>query len=303
MFPLFLKIVLFFSPHGALSAVKNLDLAASADQHLIKSVLSRALANAHTIFSIMAALIFLPLVGYFARSATRILPGDMEVGMEARLKYIDFRVINTPVIAFSQARNEIRRMAELSKSMFLDVLLMFEGFDARKYSSIKQKENVLDALQKEISSFLVKLGQQQLDPEISVGIPVMLQTVNGIENSGDYSEIIMECLRRKKEGKVFFSDMAMNELREMAAKVNGMLDFAVKVLDNAEIPFVESARMLRESIETLREELKINHNRRLSEGECTVIAGLLYIDMISAFDKIADLSMEIILNEQRSPMQ
>jgi phosphate:Na+ symporter len=304
MFPLFLKVVLFFSPHGALSAAKAVGVAASANEPLIKSVLSRTLANAHTIFSMLGILIFLPLVGFFARSATKILPGgDMEIGMEPRLKYIDFRVINTPVIAFLQARNEIRRMAELSKSMFCDVVQMFEGFDARKSSAIKLKENVLDALQKEISSFLVTLGQRQLTPEISVGIPVMLQTVNGLENSGDYSEIILECLRRKKEGNVYFSDTAMNEIREMAAKVIDMLDLTVKIFDNPGILFIEQARLLRESIGLSREELKKNHTRRLSDGECTVIAGLLYIDIVSAFDKIADLSLEIIIEVQRSTTQ
>lgn len=304
MFPLFLKVVLFFSPHGVLPLVQNAGLASYANQPYLKSVLSRTLANAHTVFSMLAIFIFLPLVGVFTRSANKILPGNgLEIGMEARLKFIDFRVLNTPVIAFSQAGNEIRRMAELSKSMFCDVVQMFEEFDARKYTVVKQKESALDALQKEISSFLVMLGRQQLTPEISVGIPVMLQSVNGLENIGDYSEIIIECLRRKKEGKVYFSDTAMNEIREMATRVTGMLDLTLKAFDNSGNPDAVQARVLRGSIVASREVLKKNHNRRLSGGECTVIAGLLYIDIISAFDKISDLSMEIILNKKRSNMQ
>lgn len=300
LFPVFLKLVLFFSPHGALSAVNVSATNASAHGPMAKSVLSRTLANAHTIFSLMGILIFLPLVGFFARSASKILPSDeMEIGMESRLKFIDFRVINTPVIAFLQARNEIRRMAELSKSMFCDVVRLFDGFDARKSAAIIRKESVLDSLQKDISSFLVTLGRQHLTPEISVGIPMMLQTVNGLENSGDYSEVVLECLRRKKEGNVYFSDSAMNEIRDMAAKVIDMLDLVTKVFDDPENELAVKARFLRESIAQDREELKRNHTSRLSEGECTVIAGLLYIDIISAFDKIADLSLEII-KEQRS---
>ncbi|HEY1405684.1 MAG TPA: PhoU domain-containing protein, partial [Spirochaetota bacterium] len=143
------------------------------------------------------------------------------------------------------------------------------------------------------------LGRQHLTPEISVGIPMMLQTVNGLENSGDYSEVVLECLRRKKEGNVYFSDSAMNEIRDMAAKVIDMLDLVTKVFDDPENELAVKARFLRESIAQDREELKRNHTSRLSEGECTVIAGLLYIDIISAFDKIADLSLEII-KEQRS---
>ena len=298
LFPFFLKLVLFFTPDNAsLSSITD-GTAFSDSASTAKITISRFLANAHTIFSLMGVVVFLPLVGFFARSASKILPSrEKEIDMEPRLKFIDFRIANTPVIAFSQAKNEVRRMAELSKSMFCDVVRLFEGYDARKASVARQKENVLDALQKDISGFLVMLAPRPLTPEVSVGIPAMLQTVNGLEGIGDFSETVLDCLRRKKEANVYFSDAAMDEIRDMAADVTKMLEFVLRVFDDPGSISVENACSLRKRIKDVRIELKKRHVSRLSSGACTVIAGLLFIDIISCFDRVGGLCMEIV-NDQ-----
>jgi phosphate:Na+ symporter len=295
LFPLFLKLVLFFTPnHTSLASVSD-GAAFPASVLTTKKAISRFLANAHTIFSLIGVVIFLPLVGFFARNASKILPSrEGGIEMEPRLTFIDFRIANTPVIAFSQARSEVRRMAELSKSMFCDVVRLFDGYDSRKASVARQKENVLDSLQKDISGFLVDLAPRPLTPEVSVGLPVMLQTVNGLESIGDHAETVLDCLRRKKEGNVYFSDAAMDEIRVMASRVTEMFDLVLQVFDDPFSMTIESAASLQATIKDVRTELRIKHVSRLSRGACTVIAGLLYIDIISSFDRIGELCLEII---------
>jgi phosphate:Na+ symporter len=299
LFPFFLKLVILFSPKETSLALNIKGSIPAGLSPVPFSHLSRALANAHTIFSVLEAVIFLPLIGFFARSAADILPGHgKEDDTEPRLKYIDFRVTNTPSIAFLQAKNELRRMTIVAQSMFYDALYMFEDFNAKKYSLIKQKENVMDALQKDISHFLVTLARNPLPPEISMGIPVMLQMVSDLEDIGDNSEIIIDCLRRKKEGNVYFSDTAMAEIKEMGHNVDEMLCLSIKVFADPADSIIEDARMLRENVRKMHENLKNNHVNRLSSGACTVIAGLLYIDIISAVDKIGELALGIIRAER-----
>ncbi|MBP1752086.1 MAG: Na+/Pi-cotransporter [Geobacteraceae bacterium] len=298
-FPFYFQLVNFFSPYGAGTGTPAHGPVSSMLPLYPQSDISRSIANAHTIFSVFGVILLLPLISFFARSASKILPGfEKDIDMEPRLKYIDFRVTNTPVIAFSQARNEVRRMAEMSRSMFCDVVRMFEEYDARRASSIKQKENVLDALQKDISNFLVVLARQPLTPEISVGVPIMLQTVNGLEDIGDCSEMIHEFLKRKKEANVYFSDAAMGEIRVLAAKVGEMLELLAKVFDGPERQIFDNACSIQKSVRELREKLRTNHTVRLSSGACTVIAGLLYMDIVSAFERIGELSQEIITNQR-----
>ena len=60
-------------------------------------------------------------------------------------------------------------------------------------------------------------------------IPVFLSTVNDLEAIGDNCEIILECLRRKKEGTVYFSETAMDELKSLAQKASYLMNLAVDV--------------------------------------------------------------------------
>jgi phosphate:Na+ symporter len=258
---------------------------------------ARHLANAHTLFSFLSALLFLPLIGFLARSATFMLParrGDTEL----RPQFIDHRVINTPTIAILQARNEVKRMADIACSMYSDVVAQLHNFNAKTALDIKGKEAVLDVLQRDISSFLITLSRQQLSAEYIVEIPTMLQLVNDLEHLGDQSEAIMEYLRHKKDEKLRFSTTAMTELKEYSTQVAELVGRARQSLDNQASADIAASGELLVAIMSMHETLHNNHITRLHNGKCSIVAGLLYGDMIAAFARIAQFSYAIIETER-----
>jgi phosphate:Na+ symporter len=257
--------------------------------------IARHLANAHTIFCVMSALLFLPFIGFFARSADRFLPGGKEgIDSEPRPKYLDHRVINTPPIALLQVKNELRRMAEIARSMFNDTVEQFYRFDPKRAARIRQKEETLDILRREIPGFLVSLSRHSVNTENSAEIPVMLHIVNNLEHLGDQSEAILDYLRGKKEGKIHFSTAAMSELKALAAKVSEIVNLAVDSLGNVSGETLKDAWILKDSIRQMDEELNASHMKRLTDGKCPVNAGMIYSDIVNAFNKIAEFSFNII---------
>lgn len=279
VFPSYLSFVTYISPE---------DIASSAG-------ISRVLANTHTLFSIMSAVIFLPLIGFFARTAPRIIPGSERASsVEARTVFIDPRVLNTPPIALLQARSELRRMAGISLTMYSEMVEQFFRYDARKAVGIRQKENAVDILQRDLTDFLVSLSRRELAPEASMEIPVMLQLIGELEHVADQSEAVLDYLRRKKEEKLLFSNAAMTEIRHLARTVEKLVDLAVETMDNPPPDAVEQGRSLRDDVGRQREAMLDGHIKRLSAGKCSVRAGIIYADMITAFVKIADSSVTII---------
>lgn len=297
-FPLFLRFVHVFSPGEADFTVQTLHTyAVSPLASETKPYIARHLANAHTVFSILSALIFLPLIGFFARSATVILPGkDGDSDVEPRPKFIDLRVVNTPTIAFLQARNELKRMATVAGSMYHEMVEQFQSFNARSAHRIKQQEELLDVLQRDISSFLITLSRQPLSSANAVEIPTMLQIINELEHIGDQSEAIMEFMRRKKEEKLRFSSAAMVEIKAFAAQVAEIVTLATNSLCEESTTTVDSASAKEKmnAINLAHETIQHNHIKRLHSGKCTIVAGLLYGDIIAAFTKIAQMSLTII---------
>jgi phosphate:Na+ symporter len=296
-FSVFLNIVHLVSPGQAEMTVMSGGMTNPAE--IIRPNIARHLANAHTIFSFFNVLLFLPFLGFFTRSAAVILPGgEGGLDIEPRSKFIDQRIINTPTIAFLQARNEVKRMAEIAASMYVDLMAQFSRFDPKRSLQIRQKEETLDVLQREISAFLVTLSRQSLPKEISVEIPTMLHIINELEHIGDQSEDAAAYLQRKKEDKLYFSMAAMDELKGIAAAVKEMVTLTVGFLENPTEEMAVKVLNLKVQVEHLQEVSKNNHLKRLSSGKCTVIAGLVFGDIIACFARIAQFSVNIVESER-----
>lgn len=299
LFEFFLDFVQFVSPGIAelSNGVTSKVIAIQPVSGQIRPNIARQLANAHTLFSILSVIIFLPLIGFLVRSASTIFNGR-EDDTEPRSQFIDYRVINTPTIALLQAKNEMKRMAAVAESMYKDLVDQFHSFNTKTAIKIREKEEVLDILQRDISSFLITISQQQLSSEYVIEIPTMLQLVNDLEHIGDQCEIITDFLRRKKEEKLRFSNTAMSELKLFVAQIAELVARAVHSLDNPDEIYPISARALLDKIQCTQETLHKNHISRLHNGKCSIVAGLLFGDMIAAFGRIAQISYEIIETER-----
>ncbi len=297
IFPVFLDLIKAFSPGEADLTVQELQkLALSPAISETKPFIARHLANAHTIYSFLMVMLFLPLVGFFARSASVILPDkEGEKDIDPRPRFLDLRVINTPTIALLQARNEIKRMADVAGSMFFEMIDQFNNFNVRSVSRLKQKEELLDILQRDISSFLITLSRQSLSGESAIEVPTMLQNINDFEHLGDQVEAVMEFMRRKKEEKLHFSNTAMSEIKTLAAQVSEIVTIAVNSLDS-ETSQNDNANIdnIMADIKKTQEVLHFNHIKRLHSGKCSIIAGLLFGDIISSFERITQISYNII---------
>jgi len=299
-FPLFLKIVHALSPGEAELTSSGFSLLSiGGTSPPMRPFVARHIANAHTLFNLLNVIVFLPLIGYFARTAPVILPGRAgELDIEPRPQYIDVRVINTPTIALLQAKNELRRMAAITCMMFNEVVEQFYKYDVKRSVRIEQKKAVLNILQREISTFLVLLARQSLSPDNSMGIPVMLHMVNDLTHMGDQNELLLELLRRKKEDKITFSGTAMTELKTLAAKVGELVHLSVESVDKEINGEMQTVRNGKEGIGQMQEAMLNTHMKRLTGGKCTVAAGVVYSDIISAFGKIADYSCTLLEMER-----
>jgi phosphate:Na+ symporter len=188
-------------------------------------------------------------------------------------------------------------MANIAESMYGDVVNQLHSFNTKTMRRIREKEEVLDILQRDISSFLITLSRQQLSAENLIEIPTMLQLVNDLEHLGDQNEAVMDYLRRKKEDKLRFSNSAMTELKQLATKISEIVALAAYSLDKPDSLKIDQARDILNAILTMQDIFHSNHISRLHAGKCTIMAGLLFGDMLAACVKIAQHAYAIIETE------
>lgn len=291
-FPLFLRLVAMVSP-GDLTLLHQGAPPAAVVQAL-RPHIARHLANAHTVFTVASLFVFLPTIGFFARSAETLLPTRRSES-EPRPRFIDVRVIKTPTIALVQAWNELARMGSIAAAMYAELVSQFDGFNPKVAAAVRDKEVVLDVLHRDMSQFLVALSRETLSLERAVEIPTMLELVNEIEQVGDQAEAVLNYLLRKKEERLRFSASAMDELKRFATKVGAVVAMCDAALKGDETQDVTSLKL---EIATLESELQGSHLRRLKSGKCNIVAGLLYGDMIVCFSKISQLCFSIIAQKK-----
>ena len=189
--------------------------------------LSRQIANAHTLFNISLSIIFLPFTAIFANLATKLIPApaDEEIGFKVR--YLDYRIIDNPLLALGHIQKEIRRLADRIQEMFDKVINIILKNDEEVADQIDKKEYEADTLAKAIITYLSELGQHPLSHEESRKAASLLYIVNDLEHIGDIISRLGKMGRKKVEYSLVFSQEGLSELINMHHSVKNNLDMAV----------------------------------------------------------------------------
>ncbi|GAB4180170.1 MAG: Na/Pi cotransporter family protein [Geothermobacteraceae bacterium] len=298
LFPFFTWLVDWITPGNPDFVVATADQGAFYGAALgDKPFIARHVANTHTLFNLLNALIFLPLVGPLARLTCLILPG-VQSHNDVQVRYIDHRVLETPPIALGQARLETKRMGQVAREMLAETIGYQQDLDEARSESILRREEILDLLQHDITDFLVRLSQRSVSQSTSSQIAILLNVVNDLERIGDHCVNLLMLHRRRLREKIIFSDVAVDELNNMAEKVRTFVNTVLDRLDrNGQADFAGLAEIGQE-IDDLEATLRQNHINRLNTGECAVLPGLLFIEAVQSLEKIADHAYKIVRSLQ-----
>ena len=245
----------------------------------------RHIAMAHSIFNIFNVLLFIPMVGVLERACTAILPRLKE---EEKLEYLEPHLLSQPSIALEQAVNQLGYMSGLSFSAISEAFATLETFDSRREEKLRKREDDIDALQADITEYLVKLSQSHLSEEESKMLAPLMHAVNDVERIGDHAENILELAQLKNDKKLTFTDTALKELRQMFETVREQFQNVVGAIEKRDTSLADKALKLEEVINQLDRDLHNGHVQRLEAGECDTQAGVIFLDLVANFEKVGD---------------
>ncbi len=252
----------------------------------------RQIANAHSIFNITNTLIQLPFAFLLVKLAIRIIPGEPDI-IERGVKYIDERLLQTPSIAFSQAKKEINRMGYLALESLRDSVNTFISFDKEKVIKAQEKEVVVNELARELTKYLSQLSRRPLAPKDAKFITDFINAVNDMERVGDHAMNILELAEYKKEKNLPFSNIALKELVDMFSKVQDTFAMAIECFYNNDNDKAKKVAVCEEEIDEMEKQLRANHIKRLNEGKCNPSSGVIYLDILNNLERVGDHSFNL----------
>jgi phosphate:Na+ symporter len=252
----------------------------------------RQIANAHTIFNITNTIIQLPFAFLLVKLVKYIVPGEPKI-IERGLKYIDDRLLETPSIALTQVKKEIARMGNMSLEVLQDSTNIFMNYSEQTDKMAREKETVINELARDTTRFLAMLSRTNLPSHEHDSITDLISAINDFERIGDHAMNILELAEYKEENNLPFSNTAIDELAEMSYKVKETVDLAIFAFLHWDKEASDKIAVNEEEIDNLEKKLRINHIKRLNQGECNPSSGVIYLDLLSNLERVGDHSFNI----------
>jgi len=260
----------------------------------------RQVANTHTAFNLLNTIIFIAFLKYFTRLITYIVPGEDEK-MDFGPKYLDERILKTPAVALGGAKQELLRMAGIAREMLDEAMQVFLKNDLKKIKHIVQMEDLIDGLEKEINVYLSDLSQHSMSQQQTKFIGNLMSSANDLERIGDHAENIMQLGEMKVEERLPFSATALEEISDFYDKIRLMLEDALSAFENNDPELASRVILKDDEVDAQEKKLRNEHIERINTKKCYPSAGVIYLDLLSNLERVADHAKniaELVLEEK-----
>lgn len=172
----------------------------------------------------------------------------------------------------------------------MNALITLDEEDIEEVYKVEENINFLNHA---ITNYLVKINQTTLPIEDLKSLGALFHVVNDIERIGDHAENIADAARSRKEKGTGFSKEAQKELGEMLDMVNDVYRYSVEMFATSNEVHMQDILRLEDAIDEKERLLQQRHIERLTRNECTPEAGMIFSDLVSGLERVADHATNI----------
>jgi phosphate:Na+ symporter len=266
--------------------------------------LSRQIANAHTLFNVIIAVLFLPLTGLFSKLIIRLVPDKAEEKKFGPM-YLDEHVLGTPALALGQATREALRESDIVREMLAEVVHALRTDDQSVIADIKNKDNLIDVLDRHIRLYITRLSSSHLSESQSRRAMTVLELARNLESIGDIIDRNIMPLAMKRISKGFtFSPEGMDEIAAFHKRVLDNFDTAISAFASNDRDLADRVLRNKEELGIMERELIQAHLDRLRRGfRESIETSHIHLDVIGNLARINSLITHVIypiVEEKRS---
>lgn len=165
--------------------------------------------------------------------------------------------------------------------------------DMKLVEKVIEEEKNINKLERVITEYLVKISNSPLNESQHEIVTNLFHTVNDIERVGDHAENIAELAQYYIESDLTFSESAYNELVDISELTTETIEFAIKARENDDVDLVRKVEQNEDIVDELEDELREKHIRRLAQNICDSTTGVVFLDLISNYERISDHALNI----------
>lgn len=257
---------------------------------------SGVIANFQTLFNLITAIVLLPFTGMLVKIACKFVKDDEEEEVRyPELAALNSKIMISPTVALAGVTNVVIDMTKTAKENITRSLSQFKKYDTKTAEEIAEAEEKLDFFTDSVDNYLIKLSANVETQADNRQLNMLMQCIRDVERIGDYATNFDELAKKMDDSDLTFSKSAQKELALLTDAVQEILRLTLEALENDNDYITCRIEPLEEVIDDMVLLLKNRHTERLCQGVCSINSGLVFMDMLTYFERAADQCSSIAM--------
>lgn len=260
-----------------------------------RTVNSGIIANANTVFNLAASMLLFPVVGLFEKQSVRLVPDDkVEPNKyQDKLDALSPTFFDTPALALRSLYDILLTQYRTARDNVEKAFGLIENYDAKVYEQIQEAEADIDLLTDRISRYIVEFLPHIGGEQNAAILNQYYKVVTDFERIGDHAVNIADNAEMLHNKQRTFTPAAMEEIRIVEDLLREILDAVDLAFEKRDVDAAFSIEPLQEVASDMLSKLKRHHLDRMGRGECDIYSDANFENLLSDFQRIADVSTNI----------
>lgn len=260
-----------------------------------RAVTSGDIANTNTVFNFTCAILLLPMLPVYERISRRLVHDKAAPANKyaEKLEALSPAFFNTPALALRSCYDLLLTILRASRQNIDLALSMLGHYSDETMRQLEEEEDNIDLMTDRACSYLVELSTHISASEHVSILDQYYKLVSEFERLGDHAVNIAELAQSMDGSEEHFSSAAMQELGVLQDLIGRILDLADRAFEKRDIEAAKGIEPLEEVVDDMVNALRDNHLDRVCAGQCSVVAGTSFMNLMSDIERISDICSNI----------
>lgn len=261
-----------------------------------KTVNRGNIADLHLMFNLITSIILLPFSGKIGTITEKVLPDNAPSDEDREFSKLDDLLLNTPGIALQQCRSLMRRMSEkIVENYRLATGLIYE-YNEKDLEQLQENESFIDRCETVLSQYIIRIDKRRLTRDANLEVSEILNSIGDFERMGDYCVNISFAARDKRDNNISFSEVGQKEADTIIQATAYLTETVNSAFQRTDAGLARRVQPLADVIENMKDLIKSHHVERLQDGTCSVQSGVVLLDLVNCFERIASHAANVALH-------
>ena len=254
------------------------------------------IANFQTLFNLITAVLLVPFTSLLVKLACLVIKEDpIKEDKYPELAGLDSKLMISPALALQEVSSSLVVMARAAHDNYELALEQFKGYSEERTNDINYWEERIDNFTDMADHYLVELSRHVETDRDNRELSMLMQCLPNVERIGDYATNFDELAEKMSTTNVTFSETARKELDILSDAVHEIIHLTIDALEKEDDEAARLIEPLEEVIDDMVIMLKSRHTDRLCQGICNINSGLIFMEMLTNFERAADQCSNIAM--------